>query len=526
MALSLNQVQAQKQLQRLVMTPQMQQSIQLLQMTSLELEQLATQEMLQNPFLELVEDGDDEDERGIAEEVEGAGDTDFPDETAADGQDASGGEADDVSVSVDSADAPASGDGLDSDTDRLADANDADPAQVEHFDEVDVDWESQYDDSDSSVYTPPNPDEEDRDFQEYVSERRSLYDSLKWQLGIAGLTARDRQIGEYIIGSIDEDGYLRIPLEEVAGETGCTPSEAEAVLRVVQGFDPVGVGARDLAECLILQLEARGEKDPLIFRIVGEHLDMLQKKKFREIARELQVDEDLVRAVFHKISHLEPMPGRSRTAAEVRYALPDVVVRKVDEDYVVFMNEGRTAGLRLNQYYRQLLSSPDAFSSQEKEFAQEKLKSAVWLLRNIEKRKSTILKVSEAIMDFQREFLDKGTPGLRPLTLREIAEVVGMHESTVARVTTGKYIDTPRGVYELKYFFSPGLQTDTGEDASSTSIKEMLNQMVAAEDPRRPLSDQRLAEMLQERGITIARRTVAKYREQLRILSAKLRKQV
>ena len=345
-------------------------------------------------------------------------------------------------------------------------------------------------------------------------------------MGIAGLTARDRQIGEYIIGSIDEDGYLRIPLEEVAGETGCTPSEAEAVLRVVQGFDPVGVGARDLAECLILQLEARGEKDPLIFRIVGEHLDMLQKKKFREIARELQVDEDLVRAVFHKISHLEPMPGRSRTAAEVRYALPDVVVRKVDEDYVVFMNEGRTAGLRLNQYYRQLLSSPDAFSSQEKEFAQEKLKSAVWLLRNIEKRKSTILKVSEAIMDFQREFLDKGTPGLRPLTLREIAEVVGMHESTVARVTTGKYIDTPRGVYELKYFFSPGLQTDTGEDASSTSIKEMLNQMVAAEDPRRPLSDQRLAEMLQERGITIARRTVAKYREQLRILSAKLRKQV
>ena len=184
------------------------------------------------------------------------------------------------------------------------------------------------------------------------------------------------------------------------------------------------------------------------------------------------------------------------------------------------------SGLRLNDYYRQLLTTPDMFTPKEKDFAQEKLRSAVWLLKNIEKRKNTILKVSEAIMDFQKEFLEKGTPGLRPLTLREIAEVVGMHESTVARVTTGKYIDTPRGVFELKYFFSPGLQTDSGEDASSTSIKDMLARMIGNEDPARPLNDQRLSEMLQEEGVTIARRTVAKYREQLRILPAKLRKQV
>ena len=520
MALSLNQVQAQKQLQRLVMTPQMQQSIQLLQMTSLELEQLATQEMLQNPFLELVEEGDDEDERGVAEEVDGFGDADTPEDGAGEGE-----RSEDPGEPKNPDEMHLASMDLESEPDRVSEPGEQDPAVVEHFDDVDADWDSHYD-GDNAVYTPPNPDEEDRDYQEYVGERRSLYDTLKWQLGIAGLSARDRQIGEYIIGSIDEDGYMRVSMDELASEIGCTVAEAEAVLRVVHGFDPVGVGARDLAECLTLQLEALGEKDSLVFTIVGRYLEMLQKKKFREIAKDLLVDEEAVRAVFHKISHLEPMPGRSRSADEVRYALPDVLVRKVDEDYVVFMNEGRTSGLRLNQYYRQLLSASDLFSSQEKEFAQEKLKSAVWLLRNIEKRKNTILKVSEAIMDFQREFLEKGTHGLRPLTLREIAEVVGMHESTVARVTTGKYIDTPRGVYELKYFFSPGLQTDYGEDASSTSIKEMLNQMIAAEEPRRPLSDQRLAEMLQERGITIARRTVAKYREQLRILSAKLRRQV
>ena len=525
MALSLNEFQAQKQLQKLVMTPQMQQSIQLLQMTSMELEQLAEMEMMQNPFLEMVEEDDEPDERGVAEEVEGIADAESGDERYESDEDFSSNEE---RVSPNDAEAdsaePTSSDAKTSES--STDDQTLTTEEPEHFADVDVDWDNYYDGAEGKAYTPPNPDEEDRDFQDYVSQPASLYDSLKWQLGVSALDGLDLKVGEYIIGSIDDDGYMRIPLEEIAAATGADVERVEGVLRVIQSFEPVGVAARDLIECLILQLEAAGEKKLLVYTIVRNHLDALQRKKFKEIAKLLDVDESDVRAVFLRIGQLEPKPGRSRTASEVRYALPDVMVRSVDDGYVVFLNEGRMSGLRLNDYYRQLLTTPDMFTPQEKDFAQEKLRSAVWLLKNIEKRKNTILKVSEAIMDFQKEFLEKGTPGLRPLTLREIAEVVGMHESTVARVTTGKYIDTPRGVFELKYFFSPGLQTDSGEDASSTSIKDMLARMIANEDPSRPLNDQRLSEMLQQEGVTIARRTVAKYREQLRILPAKLRRQV
>ncbi len=522
MALSLNQVQAQKQLQRLVMTPQMQQSIQLLQMTSMELEQLAEMEMMQNPFLEMMEEDDDTDERGIGEEVEGIGDAESNDERYDSDEDYSSNEDRELSKDNDS-------DNMEvtvSEAKTSEDDQSLSSEETERFGDVDVDWDNYYDGSEGKAYTPPNPDDEDRDFQDYVSQPASLYDSLKWQLGISSLSGLDQKVGEFIIGSIDDDGYMRLPLEEIAAATGADVDRVGGVLRVIQSFDPVGVAARDLVECLILQLEAMGEKDPLVYDIVRSHLDTLQRKKFKELAKLLNVDESEVRAVFLRIGQLEPMPGRSRTSSEVRYALPDVMVRGVDDRYVVFLNEGRMSGLRLNDYYRQLLTTPDMFTPKEKDFAQEKLKSAVWLLKNIEKRKNTILKVSEAIMDFQKEFLEKGTPGLVPLTLREVAEVVGMHESTVARVTTGKYIDTPRGVFELKYFFSPGLQTDSGEDASSTSIKDMLARMIGNENPAKPLNDQRLSEMLQEQGITIARRTVAKYREQLRILPAKLRKQV
>ncbi len=516
----------QKLQQRLVMTPQMQQSIKLLQMTTQELEQLATLEVMENPFLELVEEGEeDEADRGQAEEVpDDPGGEDGESLEEAPGGDEGKAEGDDQpDTMVPSQDAI----GETSEPENPApDIGDFDPAQAEHFSDVDVNWDDFYDGAENHVYTARDPDEEERDFQEFVAPPQSLYDTLRWQLHVSGLTTAEQAIGEYIIGSIDDDGYLRISLDEVAAATRCTVAEVGRVLRIVQTFDPPGVGARNLAECLRIQLEAQGEKDPLVLRVVDDFLDLLHKKKFREIAKAIGVDESRINAVSHRIARLEPIPGRSRSSDEARYVIPDVTVREIDGRYMILLNEGRVSGLRLNGYYRELLSTGAGFSDAEKEFAQDKLKSAVWLLRNIERRKSTILKVSEAVMDFQRDFLDKGTKGLRPLTLKQIAEVVGMHESTVARVTTGKYIDTPRGIYELKYFFSPGLETASGEDASSTSIKEMLAQMIAAENPRRPLSDQKLTDMLQEKGITIARRTVAKYREQLKILTAKLRKQV
>lgn len=499
MALSLNQVQ--KQTQRLIMTPQMQQSIQLLQMSAQELEQLAGEEVMENPFLEIAEETENEPEQKTdSDNQENNSDDDIIDFTYSSPEEQSKEE-------------------------QKTKEKQAEEDQ-EHFSDVDVNWEDFYDDSDSRVYTPSEPVEEERDFTDFVAVRENLYDSLNWQLHVSSLDKEQTRIGEYIIGNLDDDGYLRVPLEELAEDLKVQVDDVEDILCIIQTFDPVGVGARNLAECLRIQLQANGVRDKATLSIVENHLDLLQKKKFKEIAREMKIDEQKVHDVFHQIGHLEPKPGRSGSSDDVKYIQPDVFVKKVDEKYMIFLNEGKTSGLRINRYYRQLLQQQADFSSKEKEFALEKYKSAVWLIKNIEKRKSTILKVSEAVMAFQKDFLEKGTSGLCPLTLKQVAEVVGMHESTVARVTTNKYIETPRGIFELKYFFSPGLETASGVDASSTSIKAMLAEMIANENPKKPYSDQKLAEMIRDKGINIARRTVAKYREQMRILSAKMRKEV
>lgn len=498
MALSLNQVQ--KQTQRLIMTPQMQQSIQLLQMSAQELEQLAGQEVMENPFLEIAEESESDAEQKTESDSEAS----TPEEGIID-----------FTYSAAEGDAPTPSEAS---TDQTS-------AESESFSDVDVNWEDFYDDSESRVYTPSEPVEEERDFTDFVAFRENLYDSLNWQLHVSSLDKEQTRIGEYIIGSLDDDGYLRVPLEELAEELSVSEEDVDDVLRVIQTFDPVGVGARDLAECLRIQLENKGIKDKITLTIVQDYLDLLQKKKFKEIARDLKIEESKVHEVFHQISHLEPKPGRSGNSDDVKYIQPDVFVKKVDDEYMIFLNEGKTGGLRINRYYRNLLQQSD-FSSKEKEFAIAKYKSAVWLIKNIEKRKSTILKVSEAVMAFQKDFLEKGTSGLCPLTLKQVAEVVGMHESTVARVTTNKYIETPRGIFELKYFFSPGLETDSGVDASSTSIKAMLAELIANENPKKPYSDQKLAELIRDKGVNIARRTVAKYREQMRILSAKMRREV
>lgn len=478
----------------------MQQSIQLLQMSAQELEQLTSQEVMENPFLEIADDNEGEQEEKRTEaEAEQA------DEQV-------------IDFTYSSPDAETS-------TEATPVAAEASPMEQEHFADVDVNWEDFYDDSDSRVYTPHEPQEEERDFADFVAGKENLYDSLNWQLHVSALDKEMVAIGEYIIGSLDDDGYLRVPVEELAEELNCPVEDVESVLRVIQTFEPVGVGARSLAECLRIQLENRGVKDKVTLSIVEKHLDLLQKKKFKEIAKDMKVDEAKVRDIFHQIGHLEPKPGRTGNTDDVKYIQPDVFVKKVDNEYMIFLNEGKTSGLRINRYYRQLLQRTE-FDSKEKEFAMEKYKSAVWLIKNIEKRKSTILKVSESVMQFQHDFLEKGTSGLCPLTLKEVAEVVGMHESTVARVTTNKYIETPRGIFELKYFFSPGLETESGVDASSTSIKALLAELISNENPKKPYSDQKLAELIKGKGINIARRTVAKYREQMRILSAKMRKEV
>ena len=489
--------QYQKQLQRLVMTPQMQQSIKLLQLNALEMEQLTDQQMLENPFLELL------DERESA--------TENP-ETLPKGGDEPSLTPPPANPDEPPAPEPESAEAIPQDLIR----------QPETFDKVDVDWNDVYDDAENKVYFQQE-DYEEHDFTEYTSRAIGLQEHLMRQLKLSTLEGKDVSIGEYIIGNIDEDGYLRTDLEEIAQRLSVPLEQVEDVLDVVQTFDPTGIAARNLAECLRLQLEDQNVRDSFIYQLIDEHLDDLQRKKFKEIARVMNVDEERVVKAFERISHLEPRPGRSFTKEEPQYIVPDVVVKKVDSKYMFYLNEGRTARLGLNPYYRNLLMTNN-MSKDERVYAVAKYRGALWLLKNIEKRKSTILRITEAIMNAQKEFLDKGLKHLKPLTLHEVADVVGMHESTVARVTTGKYVETPRGIFELKFFFSSGLKAENGELTSSTSVKEMIDGIIRQEFPEKPYSDQKIVRMLGKNGIKIARRTVAKYRDQLKILPAKLRK--
>ncbi len=483
MPLTLGQLQ--KQIQHLVMTPQMQQSIKLLQMNSLELEQLTEELMLENPFLELSDEQDVPTRAASAEKTDATPET--PASTSAE-------KPQDMTV------------------------------QPEAFDKVDVDWEEVYDDAENRVYYQ-RENYEEHDFTEYTAIQCSLHEDLMRQIRLSSLAGVDIRIAEYIVGCLDEDGYLKTDLSEIAKQTGTTLEQVEDVLEIVQGFDPPGIAARDLAECLRLQLEDMNVRGSFIYRLIDEHLEDLQKKKFQEIAREMDVEEGKVIEAFHQISQLEPKPGRSRTKDQPQYITPDVVVKKIDGKYYYSLNEGRSAYLTINPYYQKLLAGNN-MSREEKSYTLEKFRGAVWFLKSIEKRKSTILRITEAIMHHQKDFLENGLNHLKPLTLREIAEEVQMHESTVARVTSGKYVETPRGIFELKFFFSSGIEKEDGESTSSTSVKEMIMTMIQQEAPGKPLSDKKIAAMLSEKGIVIARRTVAKYREQLRILPAKLRKEV
>jgi RNA polymerase sigma-54 factor len=492
MGISLQQVQ--KLSQRLAMTPLMQQSLHLLQLPNAELEQLVLEEATQNPFLEIKGEIDDE-----AAEV--------------DHQQPGG---------LDSAVL----EGHPSEQDAVS----AEDSTAGSFEQVDVNWDDLYDDN----WTPPparvaqpDPDEEEHDLEDFVAAPSSLFDNLRWQIRVMPAPERLRELAERLIGYLDEDGYLRVPLEEIAQESGCSLPELEEALRLVQSLDPPGIGARSLAECLEIQLRHRRVDDPLAYEIVRKYLPELQKKNIKKLAKQLGAEEERVRNLVNLISSLEPKPGYAYSTTPPAYIRPDVIVRRIDNDYYVFVDDGLLSDLRISPTYRRLLEDPDRLGNEEeRKFAREKLKAAQWLVKNINRRKNTLLRVAQAIVDHQREFFDKGINYLKPLTLRQIAEEVGMHESTVARVTSGKYMDTPRGTFEMKYFFSRGLPSDSGEEASNRTVKQMIAELIENDDPNNPMSDQRIVELLKEKGINIARRTVAKYREQLGILPSRLRKKV
>lgn len=359
---------------------------------------------------------------------------------------------------------------------------------------------------------PAEPDEEAA-FEPLPPVVPSLAEHLHSQLGVLKLDREQERIARFLIGCLDDHGYLAVTVEEAAEQLGTSPDAVEAALRVVQSLDPPGVGARTLQECLLLQWESLEDPDPLVPEIIRHHLEDLAAGRIPRIAERLGVDCAAVQAAADAIRALDPKPGRRFGGGEQpRYVVPDVFVERVGSEYVVIVNEAPLPRLSVSPHYRRLLETADG---QTRRYVEERIQSALWLIKSIEQRRLTLLRVTEAIVRFQRDFFDRGPRYLRPLTLRDVAQAVGVHESTVSRATSGKWAQTPRGMFELKYFFSSGVQMGCGEGVAAEAVKRMLADLIRQEDPSRPLSDQALAEALAAQGIRIARRTVAKYREEM-----------
>lgn len=352
----------------------------------------------------------------------------------------------------------------------------------------------------------------------------SLQEHLARQLAFLGLSERDRRIGELLIGSINEDGYLLQSVEELAASAGYEPACFHDVLSVIRDFDPVGVGARDLRECLLIQLERLGQESSLSYRIVSDHLKLMASKDYAEIARLLDAKPDEVRLAAKLIQALEPRPGRAFGSDAPPYIFPDVIVEKGENGYYIALNDEQIPQFRISKYYHQLME--DSRSTEEvRQYIRDKVKSGLFLMKSIEQRQRTLRRVASEIVRVQSDFLDQGVAHLKPLTMEGVARSVGLHETTICRCVANKFMKTARGVYEMKYFFTPGLSTSSGQTISNKAVQDMVAGLVADEDPARPLSDQEIFEQLQSRGVNIARRTVAKYRLALKIPPSFARRQ-
>ncbi|HEX7588778.1 MAG TPA: RNA polymerase factor sigma-54, partial [Anaerolineae bacterium] len=367
-------------------------------------------------------------------------------------------------------------------------------------------------------------DDDDSDYQDVQVATTSLREHLSWQLGLMSIPDRDRTLVQCLIEALDDDGYLTQSIEELADtlppELEIEPEELQIALRHLQYFDPTGVGARNAQECLALQLEALPADDTqvLALKIVRQHLDLLAGRDFAKLKKFIDCDDDRLRDAQFLIRSLNPRPGAQYAALDARYITPDVVVRKVRDQWVVNVNSDAFPRLRINSLYAQILSG------QRGSGLAGQLQEARWLIKNVQQRFDTILRVAQAIVERQRQFFDHGEVAMRPLVLREIADILGLHESTISRVTTQKYMATPRGIFELKYFFGSHVATEAGGACSATAIRALIRQLIGAEDPKKPLSDSQLSEVLGQQGIVVARRTIAKYREALSIAPVKLRK--
>ena len=462
--------------QHLALTPQLQQSIRLLQLSTLELEQELEKYLQENPLLEREEEEYAPQQTGINE-----------------------GESTDI------------------------EKFEPDPAPLPSSSADDESWlgeESSYSSS------PGSFDDDDNDYQDVQAATTSLREHLSWQLGLMSIPARDQTLVQCLIDALDDDGYLTQSLEDLAEtlppELEIEPEELQIALNHLQCFDPTGVGARNAQECLALQLEVlpADETQILALKIVRQHLDLLAARDFVKLKKLCECDDEQLREAQFLIRSLNPRPGAKYAALEARYITPDVVVRKIRGLWTVNINSDAFPRLRINSLYAQILTR------QRGSGLAGQLQEARWLIKNVQQRFDTILRVAQSIVDRQRQFFDHGEVAMRPLVLREIADLLGLHESTISRVTTQKYMATPRGIFELKYFFGSHVATEAGGACSATAIRALIKQLIGAEDQKKPLSDSQLSEILGQQGIVVARRTIAKYREALSIPPVKLRKTI
>ena len=484
--------------QHLALTPQLQQSIRLLQLSTLELNQELEKYLLENPLLE-------------REDEDGYGSPNLPPPDMSDG-------------GADSRESGSSGDAGDTPDNREQKSESAE-ADESRYNADDEGWpgDGSYASS-ASGNNNSGSDDDDNDYQDIQAAATSLSDHLIWQLGLTQLPDRDRMLVRVLIEALDEDGYLSQTLEELAEimpeELDIEPEELQIALKHLQHFEPTGVGARNAQECLSLQLETL-VPDPvrdLALIVVRQHLELLAARDFARIKKLTGCDDDALRASQTLIKSLNPRPGAQYAPLDARYIIPDVIVKKVRHQWQATVNPDAYPRLRINRLYAQVLAG------QRGSGMSGQLQEARWLIKNVQQRFDTIQRVSQTIVDRQRQFFEHGEVAMRPLVLREIADILGLHESTVSRVTTQKYMATPRGIFELKYFFGSHVATDTGGACSATAIRALIKQLVGAEDPKKPLSDSQIAEILGQQGIVVARRTIAKYREALNIPPVNLRK--
>jgi RNA polymerase sigma-54 factor len=483
MALEIKQTP--KLVQQLVITPQLQQAIRLLQLTRLELVDMISQEMKENPLLEELEEGREyaEVEEALTEKSEG---------------------------------------------EALPESEQTREVKGEGEGTADFDWESYLENyNHGSYYKQTSQESEERpSFENFLTKRTTLSDHLNWQLQLSHFTDVEQKIGTWVIGNLDEDGYLKISVEDISAETQHPLELVESVVRRIQQFDPVGVAARDLKECLLVQLEQLMVRDPIAEKIVSEYLPLLKNRNHPAIARRLGVPLERVNQAAHLISKLDPKPGKAYGGEVTQEIIPDVYVYKVEGEYVISLNDEDIPRLKVNAFYRSILTDGGSVLEGDRRYIQEKLRSALWLIRSIHQRQRTIYKVTRSIVKFQRDFLDKGIQFLKPLVLRDVAEDIQMHESTISRVTNNKFVHTPQGIYELKFFFNTGITSTQGETLASESVKNLLREIIAKEDPRKPYSDEKLVQILKEMNIHIARRTISKYREMMKILSSNERRKI